>query len=256
MVRRATALLLILSGPLFGADAPQIVGETKVAPYKMIRLKVENLPEKAIPTWEVKPTSTANVGKVDWLHKSFQVKEPIWVAPPGNYVVRAMWGTVNTDGIVLIDYKETLVTIVSPSPTPPDPGPDPEPTPPDPTPSPAPIPVEGLRVMIVDEAMNRESLTAGQREVVFGAVVRDFLRTSTVINAQNPDGSFRIWDQHQNPAGDPDAGIWGPALTKVNAVQGNLPKYLVSNGKTGVIAVLPPDITGQKFIDIVKQYQR
>lgn len=238
----------------FGQEKPKITGETKVPAYKMVRLRVDNLPEKAVPLWEVTPLNVANFGKVDWLHKSYQVKEPVWVAPPGNYEVRATWGTTSADGVLLLDYSKEVVTVVPPGPPGPTPDPGPGPSP-GPTPSPAPIPVEGLRVMIVEEIMDRHALTAGQREVMFGAAVRDFLRTNCVTNAQNPDGAFRIWDKDQNPAGDPDAGVWGPALTKVNQVAGNLPKYLVSNGKTGVIVELPTDITGAKFIEIVTKYK-
>jgi hypothetical protein len=253
-VRTLALLLLLVAAPLLWAEPPRIVGETTVAPYRIVRLGVENLPAKAGLRWKVRPVGADPKAPpfIDWATGK-NVQKPEWTAPPGRYEVTLTVVTIDPAGVPAIDDAETVVTIGTPPPPAP-PGPTPPgPVPPGPTPDiPAPIPLPGLRVLVVEETGDRSSLTAGQREVLFGATVRDYLRSKCVTNPQNPDGAFRIWDKDQNPAGDPDAAVWGAALGRPRTAT---PWVIVSNGRTGYEGPLPADVTGAKFVELLKRYE-
>jgi hypothetical protein len=262
IVRRACLLLLLFAGGVaWGAEPPKIVGETKVAPYRIVRLKVENLPAKAGLMWKVRPLSPdAKPDAVDWA-TGRNVQKPEWVAPPGDYRVELTVVTIGADGAPVLDGSEVVVTIVGPGPTPPPvppgptpPGPTPPgPTPPGPTPGPAPIPLPGLRVLLVTETDANHPLTAGQREVLRGRDVRDFLRGKCVTNAANPDGAWRIIDQHtdQTQTGDPDGATWAEAMKRPRT---SVPWVVISNGTAGYEGPLPPDTNATKFKELVGRY--
>ena len=245
----------------------RIVGETKLPPYKIVRLKIENLPPKAGLIWRVRAHTPANQPLIDWA-TGRNVQKPEWVAPPGAYTVELVVGTTDPEGGLVLDGDEATVVIAAPTPpapippgpTPPGPTP-PSPTPPGPTPpqpSVAPIAKPGLRVLIVREsdANAQTALTAGQREVIRPGAVWDYLRSKTVTEPENPAGAWRILDPDVDPLtnGDPDGVTWAAALKRPRA---SLPWVVISNGtrNVGYEGPLPADITGDKFIALLKQYE-
>lgn len=113
-------MLLCLAGGALAEDTPKITGETNVKPYQLVRLKAENVCERAGLRWRVYPptgvdTATTPRGLLEF------------VAPPGVYDVELLAIGV-TDGVVSIAEAKVRVTIGD-QPTPPGPKP-PEPTPP------------------------------------------------------------------------------------------------------------------------------
>jgi hypothetical protein len=235
----------------------KIVGETKLPPYKIVRLKAENVPVKFGLRWRVKATDPKNQELIDWATGD-RVQKPEWVAPPGSYTVELTVGGTDKDGQFVLDGDEVVVTIGKPTPGPGPPDVDPDVKPPPPTPSVAPIAKPGLRVLIVREsdANDQTALTAGQREVIRPGKVWDYLRAKTVTEAENPGGAWRILDPQVNPLtnGDPDGKTWAEAMKRPRA---SIPWVVISNGtkNTGYEGPLPSDITGAKFIDLLKQYE-
>ena len=238
------------------ASAPvKIVGETKLAPYRIVRLRAENVPAKFGLRWRVKATDPRNQELIDWATGD-RVQKPEWVAPPGTYTVELVVAGPGQDGVFVLDGDEVTVVIGTPGPAPP-PGPPP-PGPSPPTPSVAPIPKPGLRVLIVRESNSNamSALTSGQREVVLPGAVRDYLMAKTVTETENPGGAWRILDPQVNPLtnGDPDGKTWAEALKRPRA---SVPWVVISNGtrNVGYEGALPADVTGAKFIDLLKQYE-
>lgn len=123
----ATLLLLLClaGGALAETPQPKITGETNVKPYQLVRLKAENVCERAGLRWRVYPptgvdTATTPRGLLEF------------VAPPGTYDVELLAIGV-TDGVVSISEARVKVTVGGdgPGPKPPEPNP-PGPIPPDP----------------------------------------------------------------------------------------------------------------------------
>jgi hypothetical protein len=259
-VNRAAALtLLLLAGPLAGPLAAadlKVIVEPNAAPYRLVRVKATGVPSKSNVKWYVTAADPANQPRIEFApDHGLKSREPAFVAPPGAYKVALRVIYLDAAGVPDFDEAEALVTIGPPAPpVPPLPPVPPGPTPPGPTPpAPAPIPKPGLRVLIVEETGERAKLTAGQREVIFGGTVRDYLRTHCATDPQNPDGAFRIWDKDVNSAGDPDNIIWRSAMIRPRP--GPLPWVVISNGTTGYEGPLPADTTGEKFIALLKQYE-
>lgn len=113
-------MLLCLAG---GAPAenpqPKITGELKAKPYTLVRLKAENVCERAGLRWRIYPQAG-----VDQATTPRGLLE--FVAPPGTYDVEVLAIGV-TDGVVSISEARVKVTVGDTGPTPPKP---PEPTPP------------------------------------------------------------------------------------------------------------------------------
>lgn len=74
----------------------------------------------------------------------------------------------------------------------PQPPPDPKP---DPKPSPAPIPLAGLRVLFIIEEQEPDKLTAGQRAILYGKPMRDWLNSKCVMGKDGKTKEWRIWDK-------------------------------------------------------------
>ena len=122
--------------------------------------------------------------------------------------------------------------------TPIGPGPGPGPTPD----GKAPFPANGLHVLLVYETKDATKLTADQREILFGAPMREFLKQTA-----GPD-AFRIYDADLDTAAD--AEVWQRAM----AVQRqSLPWVAVSNGKTG--ASVPLTMTAAEFKALVQKHK-
>lgn len=121
MMRIVLTALLLLLGGFVAAEEPTITGETKVKPHTLVRLKAENVCERAGLRWRVYPPAG-----VDSATTPRGVLE--FVAPPGTYDVELLAISV-TEGIVSIAEARVKVTIEGDKPTPPKP-PEPGPTPP------------------------------------------------------------------------------------------------------------------------------
>jgi hypothetical protein len=248
------ALLLLTAGPLAAADL-KVVVEPNAAPYRLVRVRATGVHAKSNVKWSVTAADPTNQPRIDYApDHGLKSHEPVFVAPPGVYKVALRVIYVDAAGVPDLDEAESVVTIGPPAPpVPPLPPVPPGPNPPGPTPPAPPIPKPGLRVLIVEETGERAKLSAGQREVIFGGTVRDYLRTHCVTDPQNPDGAFRIWDKDVNSAGDPDNVVWRSAMIRPRP--GPLPWVVISNGTTGYEGPLPADTTGEKFIAMLKQYE-
>lgn len=126
---RAVATLFMLLCLAGGAPAenpqPKITGELKAKPYTLVRLKAENVCERAGLRWRIYPQTG-----VDQATTPRGLLE--FVAPPGTYDVELLAIGV-TDGVVSISEARVKVTVGGdgPGPKPPEPNP-PGPIPPDP----------------------------------------------------------------------------------------------------------------------------
>lgn len=122
------AVLCLAGGVLAENPQPKIVGELKVQPYQLVRLRAENVCERAGIRWRVYPqtgvdTATTPRGLLEF------------VAPPGVYDVEVLAIGV-TDGVVSISEARVRVTVGGDGPKPP------EPNPPGPIPPVPPVPPE------------------------------------------------------------------------------------------------------------------
>lgn len=135
---------------------------------------------------------------------------------------------------------------VPPGPTPPDPPVPPGPTP-DPTSPFSGVEPPGLRVLIVEETEKRTELPIGQQAVIRGSVVRDYLRSKTVLS---PDGKTREWwilDQNDDVTGLPKH--WQDAM---KMKRDSLPWLYVGNSKTGKSMPLPKNV--DEMMKILKEH--
>lgn len=142
----------------------------------------------------------------------------------------------------------TVVVAGVEPPTPPvPPVPPTPPTPPTPPVPPAPIPVAGLRVLIVEEAMDRAKLPAAQAAIIFDARVREYLNTKCVVG---PDGRTREWNIFdQNVYTGDTSKLWQDAMKRK---RDSLPWILISDGKTGYEGPLPPTV--EDTLNLLKKY--
>lgn len=254
----ALTLLFLSSAALLAGDKDlTIKGETSVGPYRLVRLKAENVPEKAGVLWKVTPlrNDPKNPVTVDWASKK-NVREVVWVAPPGTYTVSLSVGVLDKDGNTVLDGAEAVVVVSSPtpptptppSPTPPGPQP-PGPVPPGPTPDPA-APfagLTGLRVLVVYESGDLSKLSAAQQGAIYARSVRDYLNAKCPVG---PDGKTREWRMY-----DADADLSGEAKTWQDALKlprTGLPWVYVGNGTAGYSGPLPAD--ADAMLALLKKY--
>ena len=258
------SLLLVL--PAWAQDGvPKteiVLKETKVAPYTLVRMSIKGLPPKTGYQWFVEPVvrDPKNPVYIDWATgKGPKSKEPEWVSSPGEYRVTLKTLRILEDGTP--DWEEITkkVEIAAPGPTPTPIPPNPDvpvppnpdvPVPPTPTPDNPPlVNAPGLRILILEESSQRDQLTLGQREVLFGGQVRNWLRSNCITEPANPDGAYRIWDKEWNPQIDPDATNWGAIRAKADPK--SLPWMVITNGKTSYQG---PVESGQKFTETASKY--
>lgn len=114
-------------------------------------------------------------------------------------------------------------------------------------PSPAPIPVEGFRVLMVVERADGSDLTAGQRGVLYGATVRDYLDRKCPRGMDGRTPEYRIWDKDTVPVGH--AAHWVDVMKRK---RDKLPWIVVSNGKTGYEGPLPS--SPAEALELLKKY--
>lgn len=265
---RTLAFLLLVAAPIWAGDL-KIVGVTKVAPYKLVRLKAEGLelPKKGEDHGEVKARGAWRWfidGKLPKDNKVLDVasgstgtaKDLQFVAPPGDYKVTLSQMVTFADGYQDKEAAEVVVTIIAPGPPPVPPGPvppgpvPPGPVPPTPTPDQdAPIKLPGLRVMVIYDAMNTNGHTPANRSIFNQSQrLREYLNSKTVVTPTNPAGAYRIVraGQYFDPSEE-----WAAAAKLAKS----LPWLVISNGKTGFSGPLPPDMDDSKLIELTKRYE-
>lgn len=123
------------------------------------------------------------------------------------------------------------------------PRPPPSPDPPTPEPSPAPIPLAGLRVLIVFEEMQKHLLPAGQKAIISGAPMRDYLDSRCALGSDGKTREYRIWDKDILLGGAPKH--WRDAMQRT---RGQVPWIVVSNGKNGFEGPLPATVEETKAL--------
>lgn len=127
-------LLLGLSGAAWGDLA--ISGETKVVPYKLVRLEAKGAPAGAAVLWDVYPEDVADVLELPG-------GRLVLTAPPGKYRVKCRTVSVK-DGAVSVETARAVVEVTGGAPEPP-PGPGP-------APGPGPLPpITKAWVVVVEE---------------------------------------------------------------------------------------------------------
>lgn len=122
--------------------------------------------------------------------------------------------------------------------------------PPTPTPiDPAPIAEIGNRVLIVYESSQVQNYPPQQQAILSSTRLRKYLNDTCVKDATGQP-EYRILDQHTEFTGGDD-GVWPKAM---EIQRDSLPWIVVSNGKRGISAPLPPTIDetialGNKYFD-------
>jgi len=118
--------------------------------------------------------------------------------------------------------------------------PAPGPAPPDPV---VPIPKDGLRVLIVYQDAKVGGYTPEQREIIFGAEVRDWLDANCVKEGGTTE--YRIWDVEQLGDLSNVARHWQEAAKRPRS---SLPWLVASNGSKGWEGPLPTRVEDFKAI--------
>jgi hypothetical protein len=127
----------------------------------------------------------------------------------------------------------------APAPTPPTPGPGPTPTPP--------IDGIGFRVLILSESSERHTLTAEQRNILFGQKTRDYLNDNAVKGDDGKTPEWRILD--------PDTPFTeaNNRFAKAMKRPRTSPHWIiVSNGTTGYEGPLPATV--EDFLLLLDKY--
>jgi hypothetical protein len=129
----------------------------------------------------------------------------------------------------------------------PPPGPEPEPKPKPKPVDPAPIPVAGLRVLIVEEATQRHTLSQGQRAILLGKQFRDFLELKCVVGPDSRTKEYRIYDADISMSGE--SKLWQDVMKRPRS---SIPWIVISNGTTGFEGPLPNSV--EDAIALVNKY--
>lgn len=159
---------------------------------------------------------------------------------PGRYVLTAYTAL----GDVPSDPETTTIVIAGPTPVPPSPDP-PGPNPPTP-----PLPGNGLRVLILEEAEDRDQLPRSQLEAIDSAMngaLRDWLDSVCAKNGNAAE--WRIIDKDEKL--DFEADIWKQARAAAQPTA--YPWVLISNGSAGFQGPLPADEASLKAL--IARYQ-
>lgn len=140
-MKRLPLLMILVLLPIKGVLAGdlRIGGETKVAPYRLVRLYPIDAPPDAAVIWDVYPEEKADIQE----EKGGRL---FFVAPPGTYRIKLR----TIKGIEVQTARETI-TIGKADPLPPEPDPD------DPAP---PKPSGPLTILVVEETADRTAQRA------------------------------------------------------------------------------------------------
>lgn len=202
-----------------------ILGETKVEPNKLVRLKADGVDPKAGVLWRVYPPTvdkaTTGKGLLEF------------VGAPGTYRVELLAISLAADGSTQIE-EATVSVLIGGTPPTPDPGPGPRPQP-GPTPDPAPIPEPGFRVLMVYET--GEVLPPGTSSVMFSKQVRDYLDAKCIVGRDGVTKEWRIWDKDVDTSNE--TPTWQAAMKRERK---SVPWIVISNGKTGFEGPLPSNV--------------
>jgi len=232
------------------ANSSTLTGIDKLKTYDEAGVIIFSGTPMIAPCAIVKVTTAADNVSVDVSDKDRnpvpfkQLDKTTWlIDAPGKH-----WVDVTAIDFAKNIYVRQMVTAtVGPRP-PPGPTP-PGPTPPGPTPPPIvdpPIEGDGLRVLIVYESSELNTLTADQRDIFYGQTVRAYLTANCVQIDRFSE--WRILDQDTSFV---DAGSrWVKALKRPRT---SLPWILVSNGKTGYEGPLPA--TASETIELIMRYK-
>lgn len=212
----------------------RIVGETKVEPYKLVRLSAEGADGAAL-IWDVTPEESVDV--VEFPSKV------LFSAPPGTYKVK-LRALRTKDGAASFETARATVVIGTPAP----PIPPAPPVPPTPPPDPAPIAQPGLRVLIVYETAELSKMPAEQRNVLYSKTVRDYLNSKCPAGADGRTREWRIWDK--DVATDGESKLWQDAMSRPKRAT---PWILISNSpKGGFEGPLPKTV--DETLALIKRY--
>lgn len=206
----------------------KITGDTKVAPYKLVRLSAEGLDAKAGVIWRVSPNK--EVSKASGLTRG----KLEFVAPPGEYTVDVLAVRLSADGGTVIEEAQASVTIGEPGP---DPGPGPGPTPPAP---------QGFRVLVVYETS--QTMPQAQANILYSQEVRDYLQGKCAAGPDGKTREWRVWDKDVDASAE--GKFWQDALkvarTSVPWIQ------IYAGGKLVHSAALPADVPSA--LALLKKY--
>lgn len=168
--------------------------------------------------------------------------------PPGKYVLDGAWVDFDAKKLEFfaVPFEITGVTPPTP-PTPPNP-PNPDP----PKPDAAPIPnINGLAVLIVEEAEDRNKLTADQRAMILGQQARDWLQANCGDDPSNSAWkAWRIYDKDQDVTAESQP--WRDAMARKRDAT---PWLIVSNAKRGSGYEGPLPKAMSDFMAILKQHE-
>lgn len=229
---KAVVCMLVLAASAFAQAT--ISGETKVVPYKIVKLTADGVDPKAGIIWRVSPAK--DVSKAT----SSQKSRLEFVAPPGTYTVDLLAVRLSATGETQIDEAQTTVTIGEPAPPVP-------PVPPVPPPSPAPIPLPGLRALFIYESAELAKMPASQQLVLTSQLVRDYLNSKCAVGPDNRTKEWRFYDKDTDLSADGKA--WQDAMKRPRT---QVPWLIVSNGKEGYEGPLPENEA--KTLELLKKY--
>lgn len=103
-----------------------------------------------------------------------------------------------------------------------------------------------FRLLIVEETGERSSLTAKQREIFSSPQVRQYLNSTCVQVANQPE--WRIWDKDTNVD-----GFDTPLCNMLRQERGpELPWLILSNDESSFSGPLPANV--EQFLELVKKY--
>lgn len=249
---RATAalLLLLLTAALPAADIEVAIDgpETASGGFALIG----NGPDDAVLRWRIDGPD----GAADPLRLRDEAGHPVLVfmSPVNGRYRVVLTGQVPSDGLDPFGESVHVVTVgnVPPGPTP-DPQPDPDDDDVEPTPDDkAPFPAKGLTVLFVIDDARKQDLSANQRAILWGTETRDLLNSRTIKGPDGKTNEWRIWYDNVDPtaAGEP----WIAARKAADEPPDAAVKLVISNGKTGIVMPLNPEVTPAQFREILSKY--
>lgn len=220
--------------------APKIEGPSLAMPGQEIRLSVTGLTTPPLSKgidklqeWSTKVSLTVDtpeggeaIADTDLsLGLGAQsVRFRVFFTPSKGGVYFLVLQDANAD--VIATKRITVGPVEPPSPNPP----------PGPIPTPAPIPLSGLRVLILEETGERQSLPPSQSAILTSTEIRSLLNTKC---AKGRDGSpeFRLFDVDADLS--PQDKHWQEAA---KLPRQSLPWLVISDGKQGYQGPLPPTV--------------
>lgn len=111
----------------------------------------------------------------------------------------------------------------------------PGPKPPDPIP-PIPVPATGLKVLIVEEESARSQLPKGQKDIILGKDMRDWLIANCSPDPATTNGKgYDIWDKDVSTDNVPKA--WADAMVRGRTL--TMPGVVIMDGQGVILQAVP-----------------